>query len=116
MERYICVLVLMAAFLTGCRDSVHVVENSGSTELYAVDVKSGDQIFGHGTLIPGASSGYIGSMKITKSPAPVLSWKNSKYGEVLSREVLLDQDPGVGEEVVFELDGKTVKFTIRPSP
>jgi hypothetical protein len=79
--------------------------------LHDVTVQSGGREFGHGYLPPKAIKGYSGSMGIRRSPPPVVCWKLTEYGELMSQEVILD----VGSwwnEVVFELDGKTVRGVV----
>lgn len=102
------------AFLATCIGCSHMhrIVNTGDRELYAVTIQSGKAKFGHGCLIPKAYKTYGGSMMIRRSPPPVVSWKTEEHGEVLRQEVLLDAYP-LWREVVFELDGKTVKGKIR---
>lgn len=95
----------------GCTH-MHRVVNTGDSMLYAVTVQSGDRKFGHGYLPPKSTKGYSGSMRIMRVPAPVVSWKTSEKGEPTAQEVDLDVDPGT-REVVFEIDGKTVKGSVR---
>jgi hypothetical protein len=94
---------------TGCTH-MHRVVNTGDSTLYAVTVHSGNAKFGHGYLPPRASKTYAGAMKIEREP--VVSWKTSESGQPMSQEVKLDSNPG-NCEVVFELDGKTVKALLR---
>lgn len=103
--------VTLLALSAGC-SSMHRVVNTGDRMLYAVTVQSGETKFGHGYLPPKATAGYSGSMRITRSPAPVVSWKMSENGELISQEVALDSEPRQ-REVVFEIDGKTVKGTLQ---
>lgn len=97
---------------TGCVYS-HKVVNVGSSDVYAVNVKSGKYTFGHGVLVPGAEAVYMGSMQIKKKPAPVITWKNDEYGEIMSQEAPIDRTPGSKDEVVFELDGTNAATRIR---
>ncbi len=103
--------VLLVATSVGC-SHMHRVVNTGDTMLYAVTVQSGKTKFGHGYLPPKAFKTYSGSMKITRSPAPVLSWKTELNGAPVVREVELDSNP-YGREIVFEIDGKTVRSVLR---
>jgi len=66
--------VVMLATSVGC-SHMHRVVNTGDTMLYAVTVQSGKIKFGHGHLPPKCFATYSGSMKITRSPAPVVSWQ-----------------------------------------
>lgn len=104
MRLSVSVLAIMLCF--GC-SYMHRVVNTGDSMLYAVTVQSGSHKFGHGYLPPKATAGYSGSMKISRSPAPIVSWKLSEKGETMSQAVKLDSSPGL-REVVFEIDGKTV--------
>ena len=106
-----CVGFVLFATCGGCAHT-HRVVNTGDSMLYAVTVQSGGQKFGHGYLPPKAAKGYSGSMAIRRTPAPVVSWKTTESGQSISQEIALDSDPGE-REVVFEIDGKTVKGTIR---
>jgi hypothetical protein len=101
----------MLAMCAGC-SHMHRVVNTGNTILYAVNVQSGKTKFGHGYLPPKAFKTYSGSMKITRSPAPIVSWKTTEDGQPVTQEVPLDSWPG-WREVVFEIDGKTAKGMIR---
>jgi hypothetical protein len=76
--------------------------------LYSVKIESGGQEFEHGYLPPKAVKGYSGSMHIARQPAPILSWKTTEHGALISQAVQLEAEPG-GREVVFEIDGKTAK-------
>ncbi len=76
--------------------------------LYAVSVQAGDKEFGHGYLAPSCYATYSGSMRIVKTPPPVVSWKTAEDGPRRSQEVRLESAPAWNEDVVFELDGKTV--------
>jgi hypothetical protein len=96
----------LAALATGC-SHMHRVVNTGDMTLYAVDVRSGAYVFGHGILPPRVYKTYGGSMRIRHSPPPVISWKTNEHGQVLSQPVELKRWPPWGE-VVFELDGRTV--------
>jgi len=51
-------------------------------------------------------------MKISKSPSPILSWKNEERGQVFKQSVNLDRSPGTHWEVVFELDGTNVNTVL----
>jgi hypothetical protein len=102
------VMLLMCA---GC-SHMHRVVNTGDTMLYAVTVQSGEREFGHGYLPPKAATGYSGSMRIWRSPAPVVSWKMAENGPLVVQEVSLDSEP-YWREVVFEIDGKTAKGVVR---
>lgn len=95
----------------GC-SHMHRVVNKGDAMLYGVTVQSGGRTFGHGYLPPNAIKGYSGSMSIRRSPPPTISWRATEHGEIRSQAVLLDAYP-LWREVVFELDGKTVKGKIR---
>lgn len=97
---------------TGCVYS-HRVVNVGTSDVYAVNVKSGPYTFGHGILVAGSGKGYSGSMPIKKKPPPVITWKNDEHGEIMSREAPIDRTPGTKDEVVFELDGTNVSARIR---
>lgn len=101
------VAVSIAALATGC-SHMHRVANKGDTTLYAVNVKSGAYMFGHGVLPPSIQKTYDGSMRIGYSRLPIISWKTNMYGQVFSQSVQLNRWPPWGE-VVFELDGQTVK-------
>lgn len=102
------VMLLMCA---GCSHT-HRVVNTGDAMLYAVTVQSGAREFGHGYLPPKATAGYSGSMRIRRSPAPVVSWKTAENGSPIVQEVKLDSDP-YWREVVFEIDGKTATGVVR---
>ena len=97
---------------TGCVYS-HKVVNVGSSDIYAVNVKSGKYTFGHGVLVPGGEAVYMGSMQIKKKPPPVITWKNDEHGEVMSQKAPIDRTPGTRDEVIFELDGTNVATRIR---
>ena len=97
---------------TGCVYS-HKVVNVGSSDVYAVSVKSGKYTFGHGILIAGSGKGYSGSMQIKRKPPPVIAWKNDEHGEILSQEAPIDRTAGTKDEVIFELDGTNVSARIR---
>ncbi len=99
------VMVMLAG--SGCVYK-HRVMNTGPQMLYGVNVESRNYAFGHGYLPPKAFKGYMGSMRIVNNPAPVVSWKLSEEGDVITREVLLGRNPG-RQEVVFEIDGETVR-------
>ncbi len=91
---------------------MHRVVNTGDSMLYVVTVQSGDRKFGHGYLPPKAVKGYSGSMKISRNPPPVVSWKMTEHGDLVSQEVKLDYSLG-RREVIFEIDGKAVKGSLR---
>lgn len=101
-----CILISV-----GCTH-MHRVVNTSDSALRGVSVRSGTKEFGHGYLAPKCYSTYSGSMDIRRSPPPVVCWKLTEYGEVLSQEVVLNVSPW-WNEVVFELDGKTVKGAVR---
>jgi len=108
---YSSISIVMLAMSVGCNHA-HRVVNTGDSMLYAVTVQSGEQKFGHGYLPPKAVKGYSGSMKIVRTPAPVVSWKTAEGGPSVVQEVKLESNPGC-REVVFEIDGKTAKGIIR---
>ena len=103
------VSVGLFAFCVGCSHT-HRVVNTGDSMLYGVTVQSGEKKFGYGYLPPKAFKSYNGSMRITRSPAPIVSWKTTENGEPVKQDVKMDSEPR-GREVVFELDGKTVRVT-----
>jgi len=103
--------LVMVLCCVGCSHS-HRVVNVGAHDLYAVNVHSGDKRFGHGFVAVGSTAGYSGSMKISKSPSPILSWKNEERGQVFKQSVNLDRSPGTHWEVVFELDGTNVNTVL----
>jgi len=87
---------------------MHQAVNIGDCDLYAVTVESGQHKFGHGYLIPSATAGYHGSMPISRSPAPIVSWRTTPDGEAIRRKVELERNPGSRDIVVFEIDGEDV--------
>ena len=103
------VSVGLFAFCVGC-SHMHRVVNTGNSMLYGVVVQSGEKRFSHGYLPSKCYSTYNGSMRITRSPAPIVSWKTTENGEPMKQEATMDSEPR-GREVVFELDGKTVRVT-----
>jgi len=105
-------LMGMMAISVGCTYH-HRVVNTGDSALYAVTVQSGSVRFGHGYLGPGSSATYTGSMRIMRSPAPVLSWKTSEDGPAVVQRLEVDRNPG-RREVWFEIDGKTAKAVLSP--
>ncbi len=109
MVKKTTVIAGMVALLagSGCVYS-HRVVNTGTEPLYSVSVHAGEQSFGHGVLSANKTSGYTGSMKISRNPSPVVSWRPDPAGVETSRVVELPFRPA-GREIVFELDGKTVK-------
>lgn len=111
MKLHVALSIMMLLVFSGCMHA-HRVVNVGDAMLVGVTVSSGERSFGHGYLPPGAVKGYSGSMKIRRSPPPVVSWKTAEDGEVLSQAVILDEESN-GRDVVFELDGRTVKASAR---
>ena len=107
-------LTLSLIICAGCASHMHRVVNTGDQMLYAVAVDYDGTNFGHGYLPPGAEKGYHGSMKIAKHPAPVVSWKMTEKGITISNSVHLSRAPAPWQEVVFELDGKTVTPRLIP--
>ena len=101
----------LLALCTGC-SHMHRVVNTGDGMLYAVTVQSGDRKCGHGLLPATCYKTYSGSMKISRNPPPVVSWKMTEHGDFVSQAVKLDYNLG-WREVIFELDGKTVKGSLR---
>jgi hypothetical protein len=72
-----------------------------------VVVRSGERQFEHGNLKPNMTSGYSGSMRIGREAT--VSWRPSPTGNDINRKVRLDRNPGRRWEVVFDLDGESVK-------
>lgn len=101
----------LLALCTGC-SHMHRVVNTGDSMLYAVTVQSGDRKCGHGLIPPTCYKTYSGSMKISRNPPPVVSWKMTEHGDLVSQEVKLDYSLG-RREVIFEIDGKAVKGSLR---
>ena len=108
-----CVMVFALTLTSGCATYAHRVVNTGGTSLYCVTVRAEGRNFDHGYLVPGATKGYMGSMRIRRSPPPVVCWRTAEHGETLSEEVSLSGNPW-GCEVVFKLDGKHVTATLEP--
>lgn len=103
----LAVLVVgMLASSLGC-SHMHRVVNSGDSMLYSVTVQSGGVKCGHGYLPAGCWATYSGSMRIVRTPAPVVSWKMTENGELIVKNVELNSDPG-WREVVFEIQGTNV--------
>ena len=100
-------LLLISLCCAGCTYG-HRVVNVGGRDLYAVDVRSAGKTFGHGRVSSGTVAGYEGAMRIVKTPAPTISWRNEEGGVAIERRVTLERQPGSRWIVVFELDGTNV--------
>ena len=99
---------LLMLFGSGCMSS-HRVRNTCDVLLYAVTVQSGGRDVNHGYLAPGLTKAYYGPMRVAKSPPPVVSWKMDVNGPWLKQAVEMESRPGLNDDVLFELDGQTVR-------
>ena len=101
---------VVLVILCGCaRDYRHEVANGTSADMNHVTVSCDQDSFTHGVLIPGASKGYIGPLKLPGGSEATLSWEAE--GTNISHTVVLPADAHK-YRIVFQLKETGVKVEL----